>query len=103
MGPHSTRVWGLVKIVDTITVHSMYLIAPGADFSVAGVRMRLGCSADCVQDNARQFAADFPELQFHMWCSRLGSARRFGEIKDDFVRESTFKYAHSLCSSARCA
>jgi hypothetical protein len=62
--------WGLARIVDTITRHSMFALTPGTDLVVGG-------------SVSSAFAQAFPQSRsLHRWCAILASGTAFGTVRD---------------------
>jgi hypothetical protein len=73
---HSVE-WGLARIVDTITRHSMFVLFPGTDLVVGG-------------SVANSFAIAFPQSRsLYRWCATLASGAAFGTVRDMNLKGSS--------------
>ncbi len=69
--------WGLARIVDTITRHSMFALAPGTDLTVGGAV-------------SSAFSLAFPQTRsLYRWCAMLASGAAFGTVRDMNLKGSS--------------
>jgi hypothetical protein len=69
--------WGLARIVDTITRHSMFALTPGTDLVVGG-------------PIPSAFALAFPQTRsLYRWCAMLASGAAFGTVRDMNLKGSS--------------
>jgi hypothetical protein len=69
--------WGLARIVDTITRHSMFALTPGTDLVVGG-------------SVSSAFALAFPQSRsIYRWCAMLASGAAFGTVRDMNLKGSS--------------
>jgi hypothetical protein len=69
--------WGLARIVDTITRHSMFALTPGTDLSMGGVI-------------TTSFGLAFPQTRpLYRWCATLASGSAFGTVRDMSLKGSS--------------
>jgi len=62
--------WGVARIIDTITRHSMFALTPGTDLLVGG-------------SVSTAFALAFPQTRsLYRWCATLASGAAFGTVRD---------------------
>jgi hypothetical protein len=69
--------WGLARIVDTITRHSMFALTPGSDLVVG-------------ESIATAFGVAFPQSRsLYRWCATLASGTAFGSVRDMYLKGSS--------------
>jgi hypothetical protein len=69
--------WGLARIVDTITRHSMFALTPGIELSIGGII-------------STSFGMAFPQTRpLYRWCATLASGSAFGTVRDMNLKGSS--------------